>query len=81
MICFNDFIFMNRIKFVYKLFKKSPDFISKNYSYFMLSSKFLDKTDDLMKCEYGVEDFLSNDLDALVSRILYVHDFYTFKWF
>ena len=76
---FKDYINMNRLRFVFKIFNDSPPFLRKNYSYYVLNSVMLKETNIFMIDEYDVMNFLDNDIEALYSRINHVHNMYIFN--
>ena len=76
LVTFENLININQVKFAHKLINCPPPFISKNIIYFRFYSELLKHTDFIMTKTYDVVDFLNNDIDALISRIYYVHDLY-----
>ena len=75
-LTFDHYSNWNKIKFVYKIFKEPPDFIDKNFNFMFLNSKLLNEVSAILDNVYQVHDLLSNDIDALRSRVFYIHNSY-----
>ena len=73
LLTFNHFINFSKIRFVYRIFTNCCDFIQSNYMFLKSNSMILNDVNDILKRVYGVNtDLLSNDLDAIQSRIIYI---------
>ena len=79
MVTFEHILDINRIRFLYKILKYPPKFIENNFSFFINSSFLMNEIEFLIMTKYNVDNFLDNDLDALIARIFYVHDQYIFN--
>ena len=69
---FEHFLNFRRTKFMFWLRRCSSPCFYLHKSYFTRHSYFVQKVDNVWQCKYGATDFLDNDLQALISRILYV---------
>ena len=69
MVTFEHILDINRLRFLYRILKSRPKFIENNFCFFINSSFLMNEIEFLMMIKYGVDDFLDNDLDALIARI------------
>ena len=53
-----------------------PSFIYKKEFFINNNSVLINEIEFLILTKCNVDDFLDNDLDALIARIIYVHDEY-----
>ena len=74
MLTFNPY--MNKIKImtVLRLFKSPCASIAKNISFWTISSSFYAEIADIFLKEYGIENIMDNDRDAIVSRIWFIQN-------
>ena len=72
---------IERIRFIYKIFQNPPIFLKKNYNYFRQSSYFFYDVSFIIKKIYDIDDLLDNDLDAILARVIYVHNRYNDQFY
>ena len=75
LLTFRHFIHLNQVKFVFRIFNSHSilnGFIEKSFMFLKKHSIFLSNICNVFKNTYGVDNVLTNDLDAILSRILYV---------
>ena len=76
MLTFEHLVNLIRLKFAHKMMNTPGTFIYKVFRSNIDSSVLFHEIDNFMFDKYGVRDFLNNDIDALCSRIFYVHNEY-----
>ena len=76
LITFNHHLNLSKIKFIHRTFNNPPYFIKKNFYFMFLNSQLLNEAYSILKNVYKVDDLLNNDLQALKSRVCYVHNSY-----
>ena len=67
---------LSKIKFMYRIFKFPPAFVDKNYDFIFQNSHLLKEVHDILRLTYGVDDLLSNDIDALKARVFFINNSY-----
>ena len=76
LVTLNHTLKFNIIRFVHNIFHNSPSIVEINKAFFLNNSVLYLEANKILRADYGVEDILDNDLDALHSRVLFVHNEY-----
>ena len=72
---------IDKFRFVFRIFKNPPRFLIKNLSFYKLNSCFLNNVEENFRLNYDIDDVLSNDFQAVISRVYYVHNRYNDRFF
>ena len=76
LLTFEHQVNWTKIRFIHRLFSDPPYFIKKNYHFMFLNSQLLNEVYSILDISYDVKDILTNDIDALKSRIYFIHNSY-----
>ena len=72
---------IEKVRFIYKIFKNPPAFLNKNFNYFKYNSYFLKDVEIIFNTFYDVDDLLDNDFEAIVARVYFIHNRYNDRLF
>lgn len=74
LLTFKHLLNKMKVMTVFRLFQSPCNYIAKNLPFLRISSVFCTEIRDLFHKEYGIEDVLDNDRDAVNARIVYVQN-------
>ena len=64
----------NKIQFAFRLYTRPCNFIEKLCKYLLVSSDFLREVNDIAIKKYEIVEVLENDIEAVLSRIIFVQN-------
>ena len=74
MLMFDHYLSSLKIDFFFRLYMHPCKFMRKVFEYLSVSSVFFNEICDMVKCKYGIDDLIDNDIDAIHSRIIYTQN-------
>ena len=74
MFTFENLINKEKFTATFRYFAKPCSFIAKLIDYLSISSYLLREVQDILHYKYDVDSLLDNDVDAIVSRVIFVQN-------